>query len=287
MSEPPRIFGLHIARTAGTSLADLALGQLGRSNCLLVSSFRQLETNHEQSPQERDFSSLPLFSFGHYVHESLLGLLLNTGPVFAFTMYRDPHERLRSATRHMRSLGVSEEDTQREMSRHPNPTCMEILRCVPLAGQLYSDRPLHGQALAVLSALDLVEPIEQLDFVTARLNEIWRGGANRARHLNASKAYDDALDMSESDVEAFIAEDVELSNRLRSEEWRDDPEELVAEIKLRYADREEALSVFKGHLDRYMAHELRVVKGVESHVAKLRRRALELERMANALEESA
>ena len=160
-----RLFGLHIARTGGTSITDMASNLFGRESCLFLSSFSQTELMHELSPQERLSLSLPVFSFGHYVHESLWVALRNKGDITSFTLYREPLKRLQSIIRHYQISGVKEEVVHEQITACPNPWCEEILRCFPIVRLCFPDKPLHYQCRAALSLFDHVVPYEEIDML--------------------------------------------------------------------------------------------------------------------------
>jgi hypothetical protein len=275
-----RYFGLHVTRTAGTSLADMALRVLGKSQCLIVSSFAQMQRDNEQIPQERSFDPLPLFAFGHFVHESLWALQLRISPVFAFTVLREPRSRLDSTIRHYLAIGRQRDNIRTELLRYPNPTCVEILRCVPCAQLLFRDEPMHVQALAVLSAFDQVETMDTLPRLTDELLRRWNAASNNdVPRLNAARQSEDQALFDEAEIDQFVHEDQLLWNRLQQPDWRRNGDKVLGAMRDIYADRHWALDLFRMHLDKFLRDELSVLDIRESYLGQLAERRAQIDRL--------
>jgi len=284
MVEPKRYFGLHITRTGGTSLSDLAVRILGRPKCLLLSSFTQMQDDHEQTPQERGLDPLPLFSFGHYVHESLWGLLLHRGPVYSFAVFREPRKRIQSTIRHLLSLGMSPDGVRESLAPYPNPTCIEILRCVPVARLLYRDEPPHRQALAALSAFTRVETIDELPALIGDLMAQWETPGFEIGQLNAVEARDEEARVKGFESDEFIGEDLLLWDLLQQPGWRINGSKVTSAILDLYSDSGAAAELFRMHLDRYMSRELAMLGTLAEYVTGLKVRRAELSRLIARLE---
>lgn len=279
-----RYFGLHITRTAGTSLADMALRLLGRSRCLIVSSFMQIQIDNEQTPQERSFDPLPLFAFGHYVHESLWALQLHNSSVFAFTVLRDPRSRLDSTIRHYLSLGRQRDDIRAELLSHPNLTCVEILRAVPCAQLLFRDESIHLQALAALSAFDRVETLETLPRLTNELLSRWGAAPdNEIPRLNSARQSGDQSLFNEAEIDELVHEDQLLWNCLQQPNWRRHGDKVIAAMRDSYADRQWALDLFRLHLDKFLRNELHVLGIRRTFLRQLAERREQIDRLLSTI----
>ncbi len=280
-----RFFGLHIARTGGTSLADMAVQRMGKSRCLLVSSFSDSQRDYEQLPQERAFDTLPDFVFGHYVHESLLGLMLNSGPVLTFCILRDPRQRFESAVRHLLALGVSRENAIAKLAENPNPLCQEILRCIPMARVLRPNATLHEQAVFALSAFARVEQMTAMPALARELADHWgMPDAPEVPHLNAQPTIDPDGVLEKFDFDSFLEEDILLWACFFEGRRPHQAPGLVRAIRDLYADPVVAVEVFRMHLDRYMIEELNVLQSKETAAATLRKRIVNIERVIRVLE---
>ena len=280
-----RMFGLHITRTAGTSLSELATKVLGRHDCLLLSAFDKLQRDHEQLPQERPFDRLPLFSFGHYVHESLWGLLLQSSAVFSFTVLRSPLDRLQSTVAHMLRIGISPENVRERLLEHPNPTCLEILRCIPIARLVYRNEPLHIQALAALSAFTVVESIDRLPVLIDELLRRWEAPRHQLGHLNSAAGHKDSSPLDVHELVDLIAEDSLLWERLQRPDWRLPGADIESAIRDTYSDQQKSLAMFRMHLDDYMRNELDFMGTMNEQIDLMRRRRDELSRLIARFEQ--
>lgn len=278
-----RFFGLHLTRTAGTSLADAAKRHLGAAECLMLSSFSELAFQNETMPQERDPEKLPLFAFGHYVHESLWSLMMRSGPVFSFTVVREPRERLHSVVRHMQRLGLHPDNIRQQLSEFPNPMCFEILRCLPLARVLYGDRPLHHQALQALSVFDRVCQISEMPVLLSELSARWGGQAIAMSQLNTAEA-DPGIVLGDFDSDNFNSEDDALWDAIQRGERGSGRDRVMAAVQDTYSDSGFARAIFDLHLDRFLVSEINALGTRKEFLSGLRRRQLSLDRLISVVE---
>lgn len=290
-SEVPKVFGLHVSRTGGTTIAQVAREALGASQCFIVSSFRQTSDDHEVLPQERlANANVPMFVFGHYVHESMWVLMKKASPVISFTVYRDPISRLESEVAHMLNLGVSEEAVIAQCRKFPNPWCREILRAFPTISLHFKDRPIHERCMAALALFDMVVPIEEIGHLISRLLEQWEkpphGGLIKLNQIDIASAKAVA---SRLDPVGQLGEDQALYSALldgKAAAHHIPVEELVQLLLASYPNRNVALNAFFDHLDKYFLDEVALLSNSKEMAGYLLARKEALERVVKKLQKT-
>ncbi|WP_143032416.1 hypothetical protein [Nitrosomonas sp. Nm33] len=149
--------GLHITRTAGTSLHTAFGSKLERGQMYVCSSaIQRLRDNEFIVPGPLAVDRL-LFIFGHYVHEHLVAAYPRRR-VFLFTVLRDPIDRSLSNLRHINKLRADIHEQPMELAEYAatqsNTICEELLRAFPSFRD--DSRPLHRCALDILDLFDFV-----------------------------------------------------------------------------------------------------------------------------------
>jgi hypothetical protein len=160
------LFGIHVARCAGTTLLLRARAKLRFNE---VYSCSHLATNFKENRMEfmhlNNYSTLK-FVFGHFLHEEMLKIL--PGPVQMFAGLREPHARFKSQLLFMAKIrkqrGLPHIDMKEEISLRDNVMCRSIIsHCPTLAG----DGTLAEKALNVLEHCWCVYFAERFEETTA------------------------------------------------------------------------------------------------------------------------
>ena len=258
-----RVFGLHVTRTGGTSISSEVVEKLGRSQCFLASSFQQILIDNQITPQEQiAISPWPIFSYGHYVHESLWALLKNNSELYSFTLYRDPKDRIYSEYSHLKSLGVADDKIFENLSQNPNPWCQEILRCFPSVHEFMPQGSLLEKSLAALSLFHDVKPLSEINNVISKILNLYDFESNgKKSKLNASN-----LDMKDLDPrleefqKLYLSVDIDLYNFLnkRNEVYLPNMN-LEAFFLEKYSEESYAREVFQNHLNHYLISEAQIL----------------------------
>jgi hypothetical protein len=282
-----RVFGLHITRTAGTSISAEMVEKLGRSKCFLLSSFSQIQNDCQITPQEQmAISPLPTFSYGHYVHESLWAILKKNSELYSFTLYREPKDRIYSEYSHLKSLGVSDDKIFENLSQNPNPWCQEILRCFPSVNEFMPNASLSEKSLAILSLFDDVKPMSMINQVLSNIFSLYEFVLkNPLRQINSNKPSDNQItEQLKSFIYKNLDEDILLYNNLEKKQSHlEKNKELEAFILEKYLQIEEAKITFEKHLDHYFISEAKVLNLTNATMESLHLRINVIQKLINKL----
>lgn len=168
------VFGLHITKCAGTSLADAVVKEVGQENSLLCSSF----TNKPHGRFIVDFPEVDdiKFGFGHYLHMGITGCGTSTDRPFLFTILRNPEERIislfRQRIRECNKSGMPLITADVFLRTNANTLTIELLRSL---GQRDFPRSLNKddteRAVEALSLFDCIveSNSEELDYLASLL----------------------------------------------------------------------------------------------------------------------
>ncbi len=276
-----RYVGLHIGRTAGTSFYHYVESALGIGACLPISTFtHDIQRGRLTALERIDSGQLPVFTYGHYVHESWFEFFRQQGDaVVGFSFYRDPVERRVSLLRHAVALDQTREGS--DFASHLDAKdiwCQEVLRCFPTASQVLGDQPTWKQALLALSTLDYLLPMEQAaDAARLLVERVGRvDAARRFPELNPSRPM---TATSEERTAALDEQDLLLYEAVQGGQRASEAQVQVlrAAIAQRYSAPGAALDAFRRHLLKFMRSELRshATTMVCVEILKARRRSLD------------
>jgi len=280
-----RVFGLHVTRTGGTSISSEVIERLGRSQCFLASSFQQILTDNQITPQEQmAVSPWPIFSYGHYVHESLWALLKKNSELYSFTLYRDPKDRIYSEYSHLKSLGVSDDKIFENLSQNPNPWCQEILRCFPSVKEFMPQGSLLEKSIAALSLFDDVKPLSEINNVISKILSLYDFKNNeKSSKLNSSNLNTKDFDMRLEDFQKdSLSVDIDLYSYLnkRNEVYLPNMN-LEAFFLDKYSDESYARDIFQNHLNHYFISEAKILNNNFSISDNIKKRKIILSNLAN------
>ena len=284
---PVRVIGLHIARTAGTSVSKYFEDRLGPEKCLAISSYTGANQAGRMLPMEHIASlELPLFTYGHYVHESWIEYLRRRGPVVTFSFFREPDARRASLARHFD--GLTADGTAQLPApdfREGDIWCQEVLRCFPSAAQVLPHAQPWERARLALATLDMVRPHDEVDAVTDELfrhlhPEAAPGVPPKLNASGASAAAADEVGEPDDDNDRLLYDALMAGHRPAKEEV----DALRAVMAKTYADDATAIETFQQHLRQYFLYELEALGNHAYMLKLLKQRRLHLDRAIKELE---
>jgi hypothetical protein len=252
-----RAIGLHITRTAGTSLYSALSSAMVGGSALQISSFLNDEESGLASIFERDLQNERLqLVFGHYVHEALM-----FNPMWShakrFVFYREPIARLWSELQHLTSGYVVNLSLDELVAERADGWCNELLRAVPSANVAFASRPLWERAGIVLSLFDRIWLASELEVATEEMADYF--GFPRPPIIKMNSYRDALIDFDVNSLSSFCENDLQLFSVVRAgglAEFQNSSAELHEALVERYQDLSYSDSVFVSHLYNFLKSEL-------------------------------
>ena len=269
-----KVVGLHIGRTAGTSFYQFMEAALGMEHCFPISAFGWGQQQGRITPHEFISSrETPLFTYGHYVHESWIEYLRCADPVLTFSFFRDPVDRRVSLSRHFAALDATTSGSNVQLNLIDlDIWCAEVLRCFPTATSAFPDEPRWRQAFIALSALDHLLPMDGVKDFAHHLVGLIGNEANivefPALNGSASTSTEHHGAVNKDDQDGLLFEAISSGARASAEEVA----ALREATRQKYPDGPAALAAFKEHLLVFMRAEFDAMATLAQNVRSLQAR---------------
>lgn len=176
MSDAPEhakrvLIGLHITKCAGTSLADHVRTHMPPFRTFFCSSAWINARNSMVELPERLLPDQVMFVFGHFVHESLLGIFKDHR-MFWFTGVREPIDRAISEyyqTCKVRArTGQPLLTAEQYLAERKDSLCREFIRALPTIAAATPGKPAK-KAIACAKFFDLIYSTDNFATTAARL----------------------------------------------------------------------------------------------------------------------
>ena len=203
------LFFLHIPKCAGMTLTDALLERLPAGD--VYQSTSMIRNIRENRPEFLNITNhLRLKAVvGHWLHEAMLPLLAK--PLIFATSLRHPVERTKSQYQFdvgLRGGNWPRQDTQKFLAANRNVMTNFLIRAYP---SVDADNPSRVERCkAIVSGMDYLFDISDADMRIPQLLDQVGAESGDVTRSNASAGINAHLDVSDDEIAANCAEDLEL-----------------------------------------------------------------------------